>query len=100
MTASEAARVTALALTRAIATGDAELFDRAAGGIDENVRGWLLVWLSEAISHQYAIFTAADAEGFDVVRLLRVHQALNRHLNARPRIALRAALEPLVRAAR
>lgn len=97
---TESARITVLALTRAIATHDQDLFDKAAAGIDEEVRSMLWVFLVEAISEEFAIFTPADTDGLDAVALMRMRVALSRLPKTNARLGVRVALEPLVRARR
>lgn len=96
MSTYEVAKLAALALIRSLVTGDRELFEQTAGGIDEDVRSMLQIWLAEVLSGQYSIFTADDSFGFTSEQGRQLYRAMARYPDARAHIGLRAALEPLV----
>lgn len=87
------ARTAALAVVRAVATGDAELFDQAFKNFDDNAGLLLRTWLEEAITGQWRWFTAADSHGLAGIRLRQMLIALSQFNTARARIGVRAALE-------
>jgi hypothetical protein len=85
-------------LTRALAGKDHEGFDKALRGWDQTSTDMLLTWLGEVITGRWQFFDPGDALGLDQDRrtALRMLTALGRHRHARPRLAIRAALEPFL----
>lgn len=95
---SETARAAMLAVVRAVAIGDRELFDRAFKGFDDASRDLLGIWLREAITGQWAVFTEADTFGLhrDQGKVRKMLVAVSQLSAARPRLGVRAALEPFL----
>lgn len=93
---AESSRVCVLTIVRALATRDQQLFDRAFRSFDEQAKGLLLIWLHEAITGQWCLFTEADAFGLDPMSVRKILLALSQLNNARARIGVRAALQPFL----
>lgn len=89
----------ALNVLRAVATHDYELFDRSMREFTEPARQWLAVWLSEAMTRRLKHFTLADMYGLheSTVFCTELCLALARYPDAGGRLAVRVALQPLLR---
>ena len=94
----DATRSTVLDLVRAVAGHDTELLLSTRAKADEDVRDLLELWLCEAITRRFVVFT--EAEMFELhrdqalVRRMLVNVSQSR--TARPRLGIRAALQPLI----
>jgi hypothetical protein len=88
----------AVTLAKALATGDKALFDAVFTGWDAHSSEMLHILLTESLTHRWRTFTTADAHGLDRQRprLLRIVASLGLLAAARPRLGVRAALEPFL----
>lgn len=95
---NESARAAVLNLMRAVATADAQLFDRTVRSWDTAAQELLTRWFVEAVTDRWALFTEADSFGLhhNQPRLRAMLTAVSRVNAARPRLAVRAALEPFL----
>lgn len=91
-------RSAVLAVVRAIAIGDRELFDKAFKAFDDTARDLLTVWLSETITGQFAVYSEADTFGLrrDQAKVRKMLVAVSSLREARSRLGVRAALEPFL----
>lgn len=96
---AHAPRAAVINLMRAVATGDAELFERTTRTFDAAAQQLLSRWFIETITGRFSVFTGADTFGLhtDQPRCRAMFTALSRVNTARPRLAVRAALEPFMR---
>jgi replication-associated recombination protein RarA len=89
-------RAAVLSVLKALSEGDCELLDLAASKWDAEAHELLRRWCVEALTGEWSVFT--EAETFGLLRQkmypVRVLRALS--LDARPRLAVRALLEPLL----
>lgn len=92
----DAARTAALAVVKAVATGDRLLFDNAFGYFDEPARAALLAWCTEILTGRYVRYTPADTFGLSRERVRGMLLAVCGLADARARLGVRAALEPLL----
>lgn len=93
-----AAKAAVLTVAKALATHDAELYDRAFTSFDDQAGILMRAWLEEAITGQWRWFAEADTFGLrrDPARLRRMLVAVSQLAGARPRLGVRAALEPFL----
>jgi DNA polymerase III delta prime subunit len=89
------ARAAVLDLLRALGTGDRAVYENAFRGFDESARAALHIWLREAITGNWAVFTADESYGLhrNHDRLHAMVLALSHAERGAPRLAVRAALE-------
>lgn len=92
----DTARAAAITLSRAIATGDRDLFDRAARSVDVAARNLLMRLLVEAYTGRWCVFAPADAFGLERTRVRDMISALHHLPAARARLNVRTALHPFV----
>ncbi len=94
----DATRATVLDLVRAVAGHDTDLLLAASAKADDNVRDLLELWLCEAITRRFVVFTEADMHELhrDQARVRRMLVNVSRSRTARPRLGIRAALQPLI----
>lgn len=92
----EQPRAFVLTVLRALADKDPELLEAAAQQWDQAAHQLLLVWCMEAVTQRWSVFTEAETFGLlsEPLYPLRIMQALR--LDARPKLAVRALLEPLL----
>ncbi len=97
--AEDSPRSQAVNLAKAIALRDAELFDAVFISWDDSCTSVLVTFLTECLTHRWNTFTEAEAAGLHHDRRLlwQMTSALSRLPNARPRLGVRAALEPFLR---
>lgn len=97
---AESHRNQASALAKALATGDRELFDNVFRSWDARSQQMTTVLLTECLTHRWSVFTPEMVHGLDHhrPRLLRMVAALGVFSSARPRLGVRAALEPFLNA--
>lgn len=83
-------------VAKAISVSDRELFDKAFKTWDGRTTEMLSTFLTECLTRRWSVFTEDDACGLhlDRNRLLRMVAAISRLPAARPRLGIRAALEP------
>lgn len=83
-------------LIGSLATGDADQFAAAFGTWDGRCSELLTTFLTEALTRRWQTFTEAEAHGLhnDRARLWKMVAALTRVQGVRPRLGVRAALEP------
>jgi replication-associated recombination protein RarA len=91
-------RAQVVTLLRAINTGDHEQFHAAFDGWDSRCSELLHTFITEALTRRWNTFAEADAAGIDQDRrrLWRMAAAVVRVRAVRPRLGVRAALEPFV----
>lgn len=87
-----------LNLAKALATHDRDLFTAVFTAWDGRCTDLLSTLLTEAITQRWSTFTDIDTHGLhcDRPRLWRMVSALTRLPAARPRLGVRAALEPFL----
>lgn len=87
-----------IALAKALTSGDRELFDKVFTSWDARSTQMLHTLLVECLTHRWTTFSAEDAFGLDRQRprLIRMVMALRVLSGARPRLGVRAALEPFL----
>lgn len=90
------ARQTVLDVVRAMATTDRDLFDRAFGHWDISCNDLLATWITEALTCRPTLFSDDEFFGLNRhrERLLDIAIAVTRLPSARPKLGVRAALEP------
>lgn len=95
---AEQHRVQVVTLVRAIAAGDRDGFTACFTAWDGTSSELLSVLLTECLTRHWSTFCEADAHGLDRDRrrLWQMVAALMRVRQARPRLAVRAALEPFL----
>jgi DNA polymerase III delta prime subunit len=87
-------------LMKAVAAHDQELFDRTVRAFADDARDLLIIWLVEALTHRWILFSEAEMFGLHHDRkLLRLMiQRLSAIPAAQTRLAVRVALEPFLTA--
>lgn len=92
----ENAKSLVLAVARAVSVGDPELFDKAFKTWDGSTTDMLSTFLTECLTQRWSMFSEPECEGLhrDRRRLLNMVAAVSRLPAARPRLGVRAALEP------
>lgn len=95
---ADAHRIQVATLARALTTGDREGFTACFTAWDGHSSELLSVLLTECLTRRWHTFTEAEANGLerDRRRLWQMTAALMRVRSARPRLAVRAALEPFL----
>lgn len=90
-------RAVVLTVLKAIAERDSELLEAAAPSWDRISSDLMVRWATESLSGRWQVFEAAESFGLHKDRkvLLRILRGMN--LDVRPRLQLRAVLEPLTR---
>jgi hypothetical protein len=85
-------------LAKALATGDRDLFTAAFICWDNSHTDLLTTLFTECLTHRWAMYAEADAFGLhlDRRRLWRMVSAVTLLPAARPRLGIRAALEPFL----
>jgi replication-associated recombination protein RarA len=93
-------RIQIVAVARAIATSDRELFTTAFKTWDGHSTDMLLQLLTECLTCRWVTYTEADASGLhrDRHRLWQIVAAVTRPTLTRARLGIRAALEPFLKA--
>lgn len=83
-------------LAKALATGDRELLDNVTRDWDHKHTEMLTTLFTECLTRRWREFTEQDAHGLHTNRdrLWSMVTAIGRFPNTRPRLAIRAALEP------
>lgn len=91
-------RAVVLAVVRALAGRDRALFERAFKHFDEDARQLLLIWLREALTRRWAVYTREETFGLadEPERLIALLTAVSQLSRASARIGVRAALEPFL----
>jgi hypothetical protein len=89
-------RAACLSVLKAIHDRDSDLLEQAASRWDENAQALLLRWCVEAITGRWQAFTEAETFGLTKDPNVPRRVLLALRLNARPKLAVRAALEPLL----
>ena len=92
-------KATALAVVRALATHDPELYERTFRQFDNPAMGWLTIWLREAMTGRLKHFTEQEMYGLHAqpTVMAELIVALSRYPAAQARLGVRAALQPLLR---
>lgn len=94
----ERERSVVLGLVQSLAARDHDMFDRAMKVWDDAAAIMFMRWLHEVATGVFLVYTKDEAFGFDrsprTVQALAV--AVSRTSNARSRLGIRAALEPLL----
>lgn len=85
-------------LAKALATGDRDLFTAVFHTWDGANTDLLTTLFTECLTHRWAVFTEDDTFGLhlDRTRLWRMASAITMLPMARPRLGIRAALEPFL----
>jgi replication-associated recombination protein RarA len=85
-------------LAKALATGDRDLFTAVFATWDGANTDLLTTLFTECLTHRWTVFAEADTFGLhrDRTRLWRMVSAITRLPQARPRLGIRAALEPFL----
>lgn len=95
---SDTTRAVVLDLVRAVAEADPELLLKATRTADEDTRELLEMWICEAVTRRFGVFTEAEMFGLHrdqpTVRRMLVNVSQSRE--SRPRLGIRAALLPLI----
>jgi len=96
--ADDSPRVQAANLAKALAMRDHDLFDAVFASWDDACTTILVTFLTECLTQRWNTFTEADTAGLHHDRRLlwQLTSALSRLPNARPRLGVRAALEPFL----
>jgi replication-associated recombination protein RarA len=91
-------RLTVITLAKALTTGDRELFNAVFEHWDGRCGDYLTALLTESLTHRWHTFTENDTNGLhlDRPRLWRMTAAISRLPAARPKLGVRAALEPFL----
>lgn len=91
-------RETVLSMVKALTTGDRELYAKAFATWDGRATATLSVFFTECLTRRWSVFAEADTNGLhaDRGRLWQMVAALGRLPAARPRLGVRAALEPFL----
>lgn len=86
------------ALIKAITSGDREGFSSCFAKWDQHTSELLTTFLTECLKRNFVVFTEADTCGLvdNRTQLWHMVQALGSYQNARPRLGVRAALEPFL----
>jgi replication-associated recombination protein RarA len=87
-----------ISLAKAISTGDRELFSAVFSAWDVRSNDLLSQFITECLTHRWSTFSEDDTFGLhhDRTRLWRMASAVTRLPAARPRLGVRAALEPFL----
>lgn len=87
-----------VSLARALATGDTALFENTFKGWDARSTELLSTFFTECLTRRWSTFTCGDAAGLDHdrMRIWKMISALGKLPRARPRLGVRAALEPFL----
>lgn len=85
-------------LAKALATRDRDLFAASFSSWDHRSTDLLTTFFTECLTHRWTTFAEADTFGLhhDRTRLWRMVSAIARLPTARPRLGVRAALEPFL----
>jgi len=85
-------------LAKALATRDRDLFLAACAAWDSACTDLLTTFFTECLTHRWNTFAEADSFGLhhERIRLWRMVSAVTRLPGARPRLGVRAALEPFL----
>jgi replication-associated recombination protein RarA len=95
---ADAHRNQVISLAKAITAGDRDQFTAAFAHWDGRSSELLSTLFTECLTHRWSTFSAADAAGLDTDRrrLWQMVAALMRVRAARPRLGVRAAMEPFL----
>lgn len=85
-------------LAKALATGDRDLYTAVFREWDNNHTDLLTTFFTESLTHNWIVFAESDTFGLhlDRTRLWRMVSAITMLPAARPRLGIRAALEPFL----
>lgn len=85
-------------LAHALATGDRDLYASVFTGWDARCVQTLTTFLTECLTHRWSVFAEQDTGGLhlDRRRVWAMTSAISRLPAARPRLGIRAALEPFL----
>lgn len=88
-----------ISLAKSLATGDRDLFTAVFAAWEIPSTDMLTTFFTECLTHRWITFTEADTFGLhhDRPRLWRMVSAITRLPAARPRLGVRAALEPFLK---
>lgn len=91
-------RTAVITLAKAIAASDRDLFMTVFEHWDSRCTDYLRMFLTEALTGRWSVFTENDASGLhhDRPRLWRMVAAVTRLPAARPKLGVRAVLEPFL----
>lgn len=91
-------RNTVINLAKAIATGDRDLYTTVFEQWDGRCTDFLTTLLTECLTHKWNMFTEEDTFGLhhDRSRIWRMAAAITRLPAARPKLGIRATLEPFL----
>lgn len=91
-------RTLVISLAKALSTSDRDLFTAVFEHWDGRCNDLLTTLLTECLTHKWKVFTEADTAGLhhDRSRLWRMVAALTRLPAARPKLGVRATLEPFL----
>lgn len=87
-----------VSLARSLAVGDQQLFENTFKGWDARCTELLSTFFTECLTRRWATFSPGDAAGLDGdrQRLWKMVSAVSKLPRARPRLGVRAALEPFL----
>lgn len=97
ITLDEGAKATVLTLMQAVAAADRDQLARAARNVDATTAHLLSVWLHEALTGRWRVFSPPEP-AYPRAWLIAAVAALRRVDHANPRLAVHAALDAIVSA--
>lgn len=96
--ANSAARMSAINVLQAVESGDHILFMQACKGMDEQTANFIVMALQEAVAQSWNIFSAQQLGVFAERKVaLQVLMLRGTVANARPQLAVKSALESIMR---
>lgn len=90
-------RVVVLSVLKAIAERDPDLLEMAAQNWDRISSDLLVRWATEAMTGRWTVFDESETFGLHTERVVQLRILRGMALDARPKLQLRAVVEPLVR---